>query len=117
MASQQARDEYLKALKAAAKEQKERHAAGLPTSPAVLDEILPDGSSEMYQDVGMVEIPIDRVVGTKSAGRITAFTAGFLPLLNEESEFAIKWMALCDAHLSDEGIRDPILVYEYLGLF
>ena len=41
-----------------------------------------------------------------SAARISAFSAGFYPLLEEESEFAAKWIALCDAHLSDTGIRE-----------
>ena len=38
-----------------------------------------------------------------------------MPLLGEETEFAQKWMALCEANLSDTGIREPILCYEYLG--
>ena len=60
---------------------------------------------------------MERIVGIKSAGRTSAFTAGFLPLLDQDSEFAVKWMNLCEDHLSDEGIRDPILCYEYLGDF
>ena len=35
----------------------------------------------------------------------------------EDTEFAAKWAGLCAAHLSDEGIRDPIKCYEYLGNF
>ncbi|MBQ8390295.1 MAG: BMP family ABC transporter substrate-binding protein, partial [Oscillibacter sp.] len=31
--------------------------------------------------------------------------------------FAMKWIDLCAAHLGDEGIRDPIRCYEYLGRF
>ena len=65
----------------------------------------------------MLEIPADRIVGTRTAGRISAFSAGFLPLLDADSEFALKWMALCRAHLSDTGIRDPIECWEYLGDF
>lgn len=117
MPTQEAIEQYGKALKAAHKELKELSAAGKRLNPAVLDQLLPDGLSDMYQDVGLVQIPIERVVGVKSAGRITAFTASFLPLLETGSEFAIKWMSLCDAHLSDEGIREPILCYEYLGNF
>lgn len=117
MSLQEAKEEYLKANKQALKEYKELVAAGKSPHPAVLDEIRPKGSSDIYTDIGLVEIPIERIVGTKSAGRITAFTPTFLPLLDPSSEFANKWMILCDAHLSAQGIRDPILCFEYLGNF
>ena len=117
MPTPESTEHYIATLKAARKQQKELKAAGLPENPAVLDEILPESARDGYQDMGLVEIPAERIVGTKSAGRIHVFTPDFLPLLNVDTEFATKWMLLCDAHLSAEGIRDPILCYEYMGLF
>ena len=117
MNTQMATDEYVQALKAGQKEYKELSAAGKPTHPAVLDELLPENAAETVVDVGFVEIPAERIVGTKSAGRITAFTPTFKPLLDPKSEFAAKWISLCAAHLGDTGITDPILCYEYLGNF
>lgn len=117
MATAEAMEQYQSALKAGIREFKERTAASLPPHPAVLDELLDYQLGDSYQDVGVVDIPTGRIVGTKSAGRITAFSASFLPLLEPGTEFAAKWMALCDAHLSLEGIREPILCYEYLGEF
>ncbi|MDD6200633.1 MAG: BMP family ABC transporter substrate-binding protein [Firmicutes bacterium] len=114
---QTARDEYALALRQGQKEYRELIMAGRRTSPAVLDEILPENAGEMVQEVGLVEIPASRIVGTKSAGRTAAFTPQFRPLLDEESEFACKWISLCADHLGDTGIRDPILCYEYLGNF
>ncbi len=113
----EAREEYGRALKAGQKEYKELLSAGKEPHPAVLDEILSAESAETIVDVGLVEIPAQLIVGTKAAGRITAFTAGFLPLLAMETEFAYKWVNLCAAHLSEEGIREPIVCYEYLGKF
>ncbi len=110
-------DEYHRALKAGQREYKELLAAGKHPYPQVLDELLPESPTEATQHVGLVEIPVERIVGTKSAGRISAFTAGFLPLLDADSEFANKWVALCMANLSDEGIRDPIVCFEYFGNF
>ena len=110
-------DEYRKALKAGQREYKELLAAGKDPYPEVLDELLPEISTAPVQQVGLAEIPIDRIVGTRSAGRTSAFTAGFLPLLEEGSEFGTKWVNLCMAHLSDEGIRDAIGCFEYLGRF
>ena len=117
MSIQIARDEYAQALRRGHKEYKELVAAGKPPHPAVLDDILEDHPADVIQDIGLVEIPAKRVVGTKSAGRITAFTANFRPLLGPDSEFGIKWTYLCAAHLSDVGIQTPIECYEYLGNF
>ena len=117
MSLQEAKEEYLLAYKAAQKEYKELLAAGKSPYPAVLDEIRTKGTSDIYIEVGLAEIPAERIVGTKSAGRISAFTPSFLPLLESSTEFARKWMDLCSAHLGEQGIRDPILCYEYLGNF
>ena len=117
MSVQTCREEYLKALKMGQREAEELLAAGKRENPAVLDELVPEIDTLTVNDVGTMEIPADRIVGTKSAGRIAAFTPSFLPLLDPKTEFATKWIALCDAHLGDEGIRDPITCYEYLGNF
>lgn len=113
----EAREEYIKARRLAQKEVRELRFQGRETAPAVLDDILGENYTATTQELGVVNIPVDRIVGTKTAGRISAFSAGFLPLLDTETEFAQKWMHLCADHMSDEGIRNPILCYEYLGKF
>ena len=118
MSRQEAAAEYARAQKLAQREYRERVAAGKNPYPEVLDEILLDGAkTDTVQDIGVVEIPANRIVGVKSAGRISAFTATFLPLLDETSEFGMKWAALCEAHLGDVGIQEPIVCFEYLGNF
>ena len=112
----EAREEYQQALKAGQKEVKDCRARRISTTPSVLERILP-GGGEAAVNIGLVEIPVERIVGTKTAGRITAFSPSFLPLLGEDTEFAHKWMLLCAAHLSEEGIREPIVCFEYLGNF
>ena len=114
---QAATEEYLLALKKGQKVYRERLMAGLPPYPAVLDEILPADISTVTKEIGLVEIPVERIIGTKSAGRITAFNAEFQPLLDAESEFGLKWINLCTAHLGETGITDPIVCFEYLGNF
>ena len=113
----EAREEYSRARKAGQKECKELLSLGKDPYPAVLDDILPGENMETVVEVGLVEIPAKLIVGTKASGRSTAFSASFLPLLSVDSEFAYKWINLCAAHLSDEGIRDAIVCYEYLGKF
>ena len=117
MLTVEATEEYALALKQGQKEVRELTAAGKNPNPAVLDQILGETPFDTAIDVGLVEIPAERIVGTKSAGRITAFSASFLPLLSDGSEFATKWKLLCSAHLSDEGIREPIECFEYMGNF
>ncbi len=117
MRSTDALEEYDLALKKGQKEYRELVMAKREPHPLVLDELLPEVGSEVVQEVGLLDIPAERIVGVKSAGRITAFTATFRPLLDRNSEFAFKWVNLCDAHLSDVGIRDPIECFEYLGNF
>ena len=117
MLLQQAKEEYALAVKAAHREMKACASAGREPYPAVLDEILDEQDAGLIQEIGILEIPADRIVGVKTAGRIRAFTATFQPLLSQESEFAAKWISLCAAHLGDEGIRDPITCCEYMGKF
>ena len=112
-----AAEEYAQALKQGQKTAKECAAAGLDTHPPVLDDILADSNTHTLQELGTFEVPAERIIGTKSAGRITAFAPGFLPTLPVNSEFAQKWIALCSAHLGDEGIRDAVECFEYLGNF
>lgn len=83
----------------------------------VLDEILPDYMTAGEVNLGLIEIPIDKIVGTKTKGRTNAFSADFMPLLPTESEFGLKWRSLFEAHLGAAGIRDPIFCYEFLGRF
>ena len=118
MSRQEAVAEYIRAQRMAQREYRERVMAGKNPYPAVLDDILPDSTTpEAVQDIGLVEIPSERIVGVKSSGRIAAFTASFLPLLDEGSEFGMKWAALCEAHLGEAGIQEPIVCFEYLGNF
>jgi basic membrane lipoprotein Med (substrate-binding protein (PBP1-ABC) superfamily) len=117
MSRQEATEEYGKALKQGQKEFRERQAKGQDPYPAVLDEILPETPDNAVIEVGTVEIPAERIVGIRSAGRTTAFTATFRPLLDAKSEFGMKWVSLCKAHLGDAGISDPIECFEYLGNF
>ena len=117
MTRNDALNEYEKAWKDAQKEYKECLQRGVRANPLVLEEIIDPELCETSVRVGLVEIPLRQIVGTKTAGRITAFTPSFRPLLEPETEFALKWVNLCQAHLGDEGIKDPIECYEYMGNF
>ena len=109
--------QYAAALKAGQRCYKEAVLKGEYPYPQVLDEILDEHLAAGRAELGVIDVPMERIVGTKSEGRRNAFAANFMPLLPMESEFGTKWVALCDANLGSEGIRDPIRCYEYLGRF
>jgi basic membrane protein A and related proteins len=79
-----------------------------------LEGILKDTEIVSQVDLGLIEIPLNKIVGTYTHLRSLSFARNFMPLI--EMEFRLKWSALCDAHLK-EGIRDSIKVYEYLNWF
>ena len=113
----EAREQYAKAQKLAQKELKARTAQGKYPYLRVLDEFIDESLVAGRVEIGIVDIPMEQIVGTKTAGRRTAFATNFMPLLPRDSEFGAKWVALCADHLGPEGIRDPIKCYEYLGRF
>ena len=110
-------EHYQKALRQGRKTHRESVHKGNYPYLQVLDDILEDTATAGQVDLGMIEIPIEKIAGTKTKGRTNSFSADFMPLFGEASEFALKWCTLCAAHLGDEGIRDPIRCYEYLGRF
>ena len=87
------------------------------TLPA-LDDLLKEKNITAIKEIplGLVQIPANQIVGTKTAGRSSAFGENFMPVLKEGTEFAAKWVELYKAHLT-EGIRDPIKAYEYMNKF
>jgi basic membrane lipoprotein Med (substrate-binding protein (PBP1-ABC) superfamily) len=105
----EARMEYEKALRIGKRE------GGCPD---VLDDILKEKNIMSVQGIplGVVQIPMDQIAGTKSAGRSSAFSKNFYPLLKPDSEFGSKWISLYRSHI-DEGIREPVKAYEYMNKF
>ncbi len=83
---------------------------------SALDDFLPYERTAGEKYIGIVEIPLDLVAGTKTAGRQNSFANNFMPLLGEDTEFAYKWSGLYESQL-EEGIRDPIVAYEYMHRF
>jgi basic membrane protein A len=81
-----------------------------------LEEVLKDKEIVANVGLGILEIPLKKIIGTYSHLRSISFSKNFMPLAEEKSEFKGKWIALCKNHL-EEGINQPIKVYEYLNYF
>lgn len=82
----------------------------------ILDDLI--GNVEITGEInlGTCEIPLNKIIGTRTAARSNAFAGNFMPLLPENTEFGSKWMKLYSSHIS-EGIREPIKVYEYINRY
>lgn len=109
-------EEYRKACRQGKREVSASISEGRHPFLPTLDEALEGRGSAGEVPVGVREIPMDLIVGTRTRSRSNLFSRSFLPLADDTTEFASKWSDLHDAQLA-EGIRDPVVVYEYLQHF
>ena len=86
-----------------------------PYLPA-LEEMLAGLPAMKEEVIGLREIPIYLVCGTLTKGRQEAFAKNYMPLLQEDSEFALKWTSLL-SYQQNEGIQDPVIAHEFMGRF
>ena len=108
--------EYEKARKMAQKQYRSSVSAGkYPYLPA-LDDMLPyeDIVSESY--LGIVDIPLDQIAGTRRQAVRMHFPMDFCHLFPPKSEFGSKWINLYQAQLN-EGIGIRLKPYEFMNKF
>ena len=108
-----ANEEYDRARKRGLKEFALRRARGESGLLPVIHARREENGVLAVVDQPMRPISLNRIVGTYQASRSNSFAYNFMPILSPDTEFAYKWINLCEAHLRS-GIRDPIRVYEYL---
>ena len=109
-------EDYRKARRAAQKQVQRDISAGRYPYPVALSDILQDSGYQGEVPIGVMEIDMALIAGTRTHGRQNSFSRGFMPLLEDDSEFAAKWSALIDSQ-REEGLHEPIVVYEYLQRF
>ena len=108
--------DYIGALKRGRKHYQDSLTKGQYPYLPVLDNILSYTKIVSEVSLGLMDIPLNKIIGTKTEGRTNAFASNFMPLLTEQSEFGAKWAALYDHQIND-GIRDPIVAYEFMNSF
>lgn len=108
--------DYTGALRLGRKQYQSAVAKGEYPYLPVLDDILANTDIVSEVNLGVIDVPLGRIVGTKTQGRTQAFAANFMPLLGERTEFGAKWAYLYD-HQIEEGIHDPIVAYEFMNRF
>jgi len=109
-------EDYTKACKLGKKDYLARTLRGVRPTLQVLDDIMPKMGAYSEVSLGLVQIPTNQIVGTKTEGRSNSFAGNFMPILDSNTEFASKWSKLSISHV-EEGIRTPIKAYEYMNQF
>lgn len=109
-------DDYKRALKLGKKDYQNRMMRGQRPTLQVLDSILPTNHTYSLEPLGLIQIPMDQIAGTRYEGRSSAFAGNYMPILHENTEFGRKWAGLSTAH-REEGIREPIKAVEYMNKF
>ena len=105
-------ENYISAQHEGVREARALKAAGKDPYLPVLADLLPEYERLSHARLGIVQIPVSDIAGTATRGRTSAFARGFLPLLEPGTEFSSKWANLYVSAL-EEGIREPIVAYEY----
>ena len=100
---------YHDALKRGQKEFRACAARGEQPYLPVLSEFVGEEQLGRTVSLGTVQVPLEFVVGTKSLGRTQSFSRSFMPLMGPNTEFAGKWQRLCQAHLEEGRVPQPLL--------
>ncbi|MGN0774700.1 MAG: BMP family ABC transporter substrate-binding protein [Candidatus Ventricola sp.] len=109
-------EDYLRAQKRGLRLTHALQSRGEDTTLPVLSELVPELNRLTQVPLGLIQISLDQIAGTATRGRTTAFARDFMPLLDVDSEFALKWSILYD-DVVENGLRDPVLAYEYYNRF
>ena len=108
--------DYMSALKLGKREYNACVNKGKYPYLPVMESMMDEEQIDSEVSLGIDQIPLRLVVGTCTAGRTNAFADNWMPILEWGSEFSAKWASLSDSQVN-EGIRDPIKVYEYMNKF
>lgn len=107
---------YISARKLALKEYANYISQGRNGYLPFLDGVLKNIDIVSEVDLGIVDIPLRKVRGTYTYLRSISFARNFMPLMDVDTEFAMKWQHVYNIQ-TRKGLSDPIKVYEYLNWF
>ena len=108
--------DYTRAMRLGRKQYQASVAKGEYPYLPVLDDILANADIVSEVNLGLIDVQLSKIVGTKTKGRTEAFSNSFMPLLGEKTEFGAKWSRVYDYQI-EEGIHDPIIAYEFMNRY
>ena len=87
---------YKEALRLAQKDYRMCVVKGKSPCLPVMDDFVSQEKITTGINLGLSEIPLKLIVGTKSRGRVNAFAPNFMPILEETTEFATTLSKIVD---------------------
>lgn len=113
----EAHEEYQKAYSIAMRNQLKDKKQRVVPYPPILDVILNERMISCRQDLGVMDIPTNLIIGVSEDSEVLQkFTKDFLPLADPSSEFAMQWRSAFMAIRSQHNSKE-IHCLEYLGKF
>ncbi|TGG87864.1 BMP family ABC transporter substrate-binding protein [Geotoga petraea] len=109
-------EEYAKARRAGRREFMLNASTGKESYLPALEDIIENVEIVKEEEIGLIQLPLEKIQGTYYHSRALSFSRTFKPLFDENTEFSQKWINLLKIQY-DEGIREPIEVYEYLNWY
>ena len=111
-------EQYQKAYAMAVRCQQKNKKQSLPVCPVSLDSVLNERMVSYRQDLGVMEIPTDLIIGvTEKSNLMLLFTREFLPVSLPNTEEAEQWRQAYGDVLSKKCGTETICCLEYLGKF
>lgn len=110
------KDDYIDLYKKAIKDSASAKSAGKNPHLKVLEDMVKESDIAARTELGLITIQMDQIEGTDTEARSNAFSPSYLPMLDVNSEFASKYIAL-HTSCEEEGLREPVIGFEYLGKY
>ena len=108
---------YHRAHRAGQKETRRLLRKGTDPYLKVMDSVIDHSMTADRISLGVMDIPIDKIVGITDKEKSHLYTFDFLPLSAPDGEFASKWTKLYWYYLSNHTVCNPVTCYEYMGEF
>ena len=113
----EAHDEYKKAYSIAMRNQLKDKKQRVAPYPSILDAILNERMISCRQDLGVMDIPTNLIVGVSEYSDVLLkYTKDFLPLADPNSQIAMQWRRAYRALRGQENSKE-ICCLEYFGKF
>lgn len=108
---------YGKALKLANRQKNKDEKQGKDVHPKALDAFLKKDMEAGRIELGVMDIPTDRIIGVAESKGRELYASNFLPLSPKKSNYAIQWRELCLDYQEGNEFFSPVRCCEYLGQF
>ena len=113
----EAHEEYQKAYSIAMRNQLKDKKQRVAPYPSILNDILNERMVSCRQDLGVMDIPTNLIVGVSEYSDVLLkYTKDFQPLADPNSQMAMQWRRAYQALIGQENSKE-ICCFEYLGKF